>query len=176
MKILSSWRSVKLWESAFERDLHRRHSLRTHGMLIGSCTLLLMWGVSALLMHTGEQSLALRYLVTLGTGYVGYLLLIRLWAQHVVEQRGDGGDLSGDWGDGGIGSGHGSAPSHDLSPGGGGDFAGGGASGGFDDPAIDVTTDAASERAWANWQAAPLKRQPAPKKAPSSSCPWSLSS
>ena len=47
MKVLSDWRSVRLWETQLERDLHRNYSLRTHGILIGTFTLLLMWGVSA---------------------------------------------------------------------------------------------------------------------------------
>ncbi|MDM0121310.1 hypothetical protein [Variovorax arabinosiphilus] len=87
MKVLSNWRSVRLWESAFERDLHRRHSLRTHGLLLGTCTLLLMWAVSALQMMAGNDSLALRYAVTLGVGYLGYLGLLRWWAQRLVEGR-----------------------------------------------------------------------------------------
>lgn len=87
MKVLSNWRSVRLWESAFERDLHRRHSLRTHGLLLGTGTLLLMWAVSALQMRAGNDSLALRYAVTLGVGYLGYLGLLRWWAQRLVEGR-----------------------------------------------------------------------------------------
>lgn len=87
MKVLSNWRSVRLWESAFERDLHLRHSLRTHGLLLGTCTLLLMWAVSALQMRAGNDSLALRYAVTLGVGYLGYLGLLRWWAQRLVEGR-----------------------------------------------------------------------------------------
>lgn len=89
MKVLSNWRSVRLWESAFERDLHRHHSLRTHGLLLGTCTLLLMWAVSALQMLAGNDSLALRYAVTLGVGYLGYLGLLRWWAQRLVEGRTD---------------------------------------------------------------------------------------
>lgn len=90
MKNLSNWRSVRLWETALERDLHQRHSLRTHGLLIGSFTLLLMWGVSALQMHLLHvDSLALRYLITLGAGYVGYLAVLRWWAQRLVEGRAD---------------------------------------------------------------------------------------
>lgn len=89
MKVLSNWRSVRLWESAFERDLHRRHSLRTHGLLLGTGTLLLMWAVSALQMRAGNDSLALRYAVTLGVGYLGYLGLLRWWAQRLVEGRTD---------------------------------------------------------------------------------------
>ena len=87
MKVLSNWRSVRLWESEVERDLHRRYSLRTHGLLIGTVTLLLMWGVSSLVMRFGAQSLALRYLFTLGIGYGAYLLILRWWAQRLAEGR-----------------------------------------------------------------------------------------
>jgi hypothetical protein len=78
MKVLSNWRSVRLWETQVERDLHRNYSLRTHGILIGSFTLLLMWCVSALQMHLLHvDSLAVRYFLTLGVGYLGYLLVLR---------------------------------------------------------------------------------------------------
>lgn len=86
MKVLSNWRSMRLWETQIERDLHRNHSLRTHGILIGTCMLLLMWGVSALQMHLLHvDSLAVRYFLTLGVGYLGYLLLLRWWARRLVE-------------------------------------------------------------------------------------------
>lgn len=87
MKILSNWQSVRLWESQLERDLHRDHNLRTHGVLLGTCMLLLMWAMSALLMHFGTHSLAARYAFTLGVGYLGYLALLRWWAQRLVEGR-----------------------------------------------------------------------------------------
>ncbi|MFS2207895.1 hypothetical protein [Variovorax sp. Varisp36] len=88
MKILSDWRSVRLWETQVERDLHRSYSLRTHGILIGTFTMLLMWGVSALQMHLLHvHSLAVRYLLTLGVGYLGYLLVLRWWARRLVEGR-----------------------------------------------------------------------------------------
>jgi len=87
LKILSDWRSVRLWETQVERDLHRNYSLRTHGLLIGSFTLLLMWLVSHALMRTGLESLALRYLVTLGVGYLGYLGVLRWWAARLVRQN-----------------------------------------------------------------------------------------
>jgi len=89
VKILSNWRSVRLWETQVERELHRKYSLRTHGILIGSFTLLLMWGVSALQMHLLHvDSLAVRYFLTLGVGYLGYLLVLRWWAKRLVEERG----------------------------------------------------------------------------------------
>jgi hypothetical protein len=56
MKVLSNWRSVRLWETQLERDLHRNYSLRTHGILIGSFTLLLMWSASALLWPWAPRS------------------------------------------------------------------------------------------------------------------------
>ncbi|SEM21862.1 hypothetical protein SAMN05518845_11894 [Variovorax sp. YR750] len=89
MKVLSNWRSVRLWETQVERELHRKYRLRTHGILIGSFTLLLMWGVSALQMHLLHvDSLAVRYFLTLGAGYLGYLLVLRWWAKRLVEERG----------------------------------------------------------------------------------------
>ncbi|MET0542399.1 MAG: hypothetical protein ABWZ88_11645 [Variovorax sp.] len=87
MKNLSNWRQVKLWESEVEHDLHSRYSLRTHGILIGTVTLLLMWGVSTLVMHFGTHSLAARYLFTLGVGYIAYLLILRWWAQRLAQDR-----------------------------------------------------------------------------------------
>jgi hypothetical protein len=88
MKVLSDWRSVRLWETRLEHELHRNYSLRTHGILIGTFTLLLMWAVSALQMHVFDvQSLAVRYFLTLGVGYLGYLLVLRWWAKRLVERR-----------------------------------------------------------------------------------------
>ncbi|WP_077000238.1 hypothetical protein [Variovorax sp. KK3] len=87
MKILSNWRSVRLWETEVERDLHRRHDMRTHGLLIGTTTMLLMWLVSWLQMHFGVESLALRYFVTLGTGYLVYLWILRWWALMLIRRN-----------------------------------------------------------------------------------------
>lgn len=111
MKILSNWRSVRLWETQVERELHRKYSLRTHGILIGSFTLLLMWGVSALQMHLLHvDSLAVRYFLTLGVGYLGYLLVLRWWAKRLVEERGL--DLNVDAPDFEFGGGRGGGGSH----------------------------------------------------------------
>ncbi|WP_213954500.1 hypothetical protein [Variovorax sp. dw_954] len=89
MKVLSNWRSVRLWESVYERDLRRRHSLRAYGILIGIVTLLLMWGVAEMVRRLGTHSLAVRYVFTLGVGYIAYLLILRWWAQRLVEGRRD---------------------------------------------------------------------------------------
>ncbi|GAA4358054.1 hypothetical protein GCM10023165_52620 [Variovorax defluvii] len=87
MKTLSNWRSVRLWETQVERDLHRRHDLRLHGVLIGTSTLLLMWLASWLQMKAGVGSLALRYLLTLGVGYLGYLWILRWWAAMLIRRN-----------------------------------------------------------------------------------------
>lgn len=150
MKVRSTWRSVRLEESALEQALHRRHSLRMHGWLIGSLVLLTMWACSALLRHGAEiNSLALRYLLTLGVGYLVYLGLLRLWARRLLgERRHSEGE---DWGDvldlpwpdspaggGGGGSGGGAAGGRtgaSMPEPGGGDFSGAGAGGDFAVPA-----------------------------------------
>jgi len=126
MKVLSNWRSVRLWETQVERDLHRNYSLRTHGILIGTFTLLLMWCVSALQMHLFHvDSLAVRYFLTLGVGYLGYLLVLRWWAKRLVEGREldidvDAPDVDFGGGRGGSGS-HGHVNLGDGGNGGGGD-------------------------------------------------------
>ena len=130
MKVLSNWRSVRLWETQVERDLHRNYSLRTHGILIGSFTLLLMWCVSALQMHLLHvDSLAVRYFLTLGIGYLGYLLVLRWWAKRLVEGRTLDVDLDApdvEFGGGrGGGSGSGSHGHVNLGDGGGGGVGGG---------------------------------------------------
>jgi len=76
---------VRLWETQVERDLRRTYNLRTHGLLIGTFTLLLMWMVSHLQMRWGVDSLATRYFMTLGAGYVAYLLVLRWWAARLLR-------------------------------------------------------------------------------------------
>lgn len=139
----SNWRSVRLVERRIAQDLRQRHSLRLHGLGLGTATLLLTWGLSHLQMRLGVESLAVRYLVSLGLGYLCYLGLLRWWAGRLLSPRG----VSADPGDlldvtdfslpqpGGTGL---RLPS--LHPGGGGDFAGAGASG-------DFSADSASELA-----------------------------
>ncbi|CAN7173335.1 hypothetical protein LJR129_000304 [Acidovorax sp. LjRoot129] len=132
----SSWRSVRMPQhGAVARTLQQRYSLRWHGLLIGSFTLLLMWCTSHVQMLLGVDSLALRYTVTLTVGYLGYLLVLRAWAARLVQRDrpSDGGgdgievpDIS--WPNGGSSSGGGNVP---LPRTGGGNFGGGGASGDY---------------------------------------------
>jgi len=141
MKVFSTWGSIQLWETRFERALRQRYSLRTHGLLIGSLTLLLTWGISTTLMHAGVDGLALRYLLSLGAGYLAYLLMLRGWAHLLVrrvEERSRGEHHldapGGDWHPDASPAGSGVSRVAELPPlrsGGGGDFAGGGASGDF---------------------------------------------
>jgi len=141
MRVFSTWGSVRLWETRLERRLHERYSLRTHGFLIGTLTLLLTWGVSTLLMQAGVDALAKRYLLSLGVGYLAYLLMLRLWARRLVRRMNEEGDRRGDGSidapadlapspSGGSHGGSYDAPA--IRSGGGGDFGGGGASGDFE--------------------------------------------
>lgn len=123
------------------KRLQSRYSLRLHGLLIGSFTMVLMWATSHLQMVLGVESLALRYLITLGVGYGAYLWVLRLWAARLVGDRGEGSqwdgsvDLPDVWP--GRGSGGGSGTPMPRS-GGGGDFGGAGADGSFGDGVGDL--------------------------------------
>jgi hypothetical protein len=141
MKNFSNWRSVRLWESDVERQLRQRHWLWLHGWCIGTLVLAVMWAASHLQMRMGSESLALRYLVTLGVGYLVYLLVLRSWAATLINRNSShvdfGGDIPipGSWPDASSGALRGGNP---MQSGGGGDFGGGGASGDFSGP---VETD-----------------------------------
>jgi len=138
-KSKSSWRSVRMpHHGSVARTLQQRYSLRWHGLLIGSFTLLLMWSASHVQMLLGVDSLALRYLVTLSVGYLGYLLVLRAWAARLVRPERPSGDGGGDacldvpdvsWPGQGSSGGGGQVPLPRT--GGGGDFGGGGASDDF---------------------------------------------
>jgi hypothetical protein len=132
---LSNWRSVRLWESHVERQLRQRHWLWLHGIFIGSMVLGVMGLTSYFQMQMSAGSLALRYLVTLGVGYLAYLLVLRLWAGALVGRSGGNFDIGIDLSTPGPGR----SPDADaggfdlpgLQSGNGGDFGGAGASGDF---------------------------------------------
>ena len=139
VEVLSNWRSVRLWESSVQTDLRSRHSLRLHGLCIGTLVMGMMWATSHLQMVMGSASLAVRYLVTLGAGYLFYLFILRMWAAKLVTPEpasGDGGEVIDvmDIADGvplpdlgwTAGSAGGGVP-----PAGGGNFGGAGAMGDF---------------------------------------------
>lgn len=133
MKNVSNWRAVRVLESRLERELRQRHSLRLHGICIGLATLLLMWLVSHMQMIMGGESLAWRYLLTLGSGYLAYLLVLRLWAAWLLSHdKGNAWDLpDGTNGIDIIPHGGGGLQGPDMQSGMGGDFGGGGATGDF---------------------------------------------
>ena len=94
----------------------------------------LMWAAAYLQMRIGTESLALRYLVTLSVGYLGYLLILRLWAAALVGRESS--HFDGDLPTPNLSGGSNPDLSHAdlfLKSGGGGDFSGGGASGDFSD-------------------------------------------
>lgn len=133
---LTNRRSVRKWESGMRNTLRQRRILWLHGLWIGLITLAVTWGVSAVQLALGVDSMAVRYLVSLGAGYAVYLVILRIWAAALLGRvHVDGGDLSGvdfpDLGNGGCTQS--GLPS--IHSGGGGDFGGGGASG---DYAVDV--------------------------------------
>lgn len=136
MKNLSSWRSVRIWQSGLERQLRQRHKLWLHGWCIGLLVMGLMWATAHLQMVAGSDSLALRYFVTLGVGYLGYLVVLRLWAGALVGRPPEVADAGADLVEpvidvaGNIPLPTPRLPSIDLG-GAGGDFAGAGASADF---------------------------------------------
>jgi hypothetical protein len=92
-KKASNWRSVRMQPRHHLADsLQQRYSLRLHGFLIGGFVLVLMWCASYLQMRMGMETLAWRYLVTLSVGYIGYLLVLRLWAARLVQRDEDDSD------------------------------------------------------------------------------------
>jgi len=135
---LSTWGSVRRWENATRERLQRQHSLWLHGWCIGLAVVLVMWGAAHLQMVLGSASLAMRYVATLGAGYLAFLLLLRWWAGQLV---GEESSLDVDLPDVGhvrVGGG-GDSPAPPFRSGGGGDFGGGGA-----DASFEVAGEAAS--------------------------------
>ena len=135
MRNLSNWRSVKLWESSIERQLRQRRTLWLHGFCIGTLVLCTMWTAAFLQMHLGVDSLAKRYLVTLGVGYLSYLLILRLWAGAMVSSKSSSADIGFDIptpvGGHSVDANLSSIRLPSFESGCGGDFAGGGATGDF---------------------------------------------
>jgi len=140
-----------MWESNVARDLRQRRMLWLHGLCIGSITLVVTWGVSALQMYLGVESLALRYLVSLSAGYVAYLLIVRVWAAALLRRsNAEAPDLSSLDGSGldlpSFPGGLDKPGLPSMQSGGGGDFGGGGASGDFAD-GISSAVDGAGDLA-----------------------------
>ena len=76
----------------FQHSLKRRNSLTLHGWAIGLFMMTFMWAISRFQwMLRGDGSLALRYLITLGSGYLVYLLVLHEWSKWILirEKRED---------------------------------------------------------------------------------------
>lgn len=131
---LSNWRQVRHWESGVRQRLHQQHWLWLHGLCLGALVMLTMWLTAHLQMVLGSESLAVRYLLTLGVGYLAYLGLLRLWAAALLRRESFLPDPGGNLPVPGSGANPNAAPG-DIAPvfesGNGGDFGGGGASGDF---------------------------------------------
>jgi hypothetical protein len=128
-RTLGAWGSIRRWENATRERLRRQNPLWLHGWCIGLVVVLAMWATAHLQMVMGSASLALRYAVTLGVGYLVFLALLRWWAGRLVGER-DG--LEGDLADIDLPNLTGSGSKPSISCGGGGDFGGGGAEGSYD--------------------------------------------
>ena len=133
---LADWRQVRAWESEQRLQLRERHALWLHGWCIGLLVLAAMWATSYGLMLMGSDSLAWRYLVTLGAGYLVFLLVLRVWAGMLVGEEpdadpGDAADLAADAADAALDGLARSPADVPMASGGGGDFGGGGADAGF---------------------------------------------
>lgn len=92
----SDWRRLRVpCREDFQQSLQSRNSLRLHGWLIGLFMMAFMWAISRFQwMLLGDGSLALRYLITLGSGYLVYLLVLHEWTKWVLlNEEGDGADV-----------------------------------------------------------------------------------
>jgi len=136
---LADWRQVRAWEHEQRTQLRKRHALWLHGWCIGLLVLGAMWATSHVLMLVGLDSLAWRYLITLGAGYLAFLAVLRVWAGILVGEEpdapdpGDAADIGSEVADAALEGLANRVPASDvpLASGGGGDFGGGGAQADF---------------------------------------------
>ena len=92
----SNWRRMRApCREDFQQSLQRRNSLTLHGWVIGLFMMSFMWAMSRFQwMFLGDGSLALRYLVTLGSGYLVYLLVLHEWTKWILlKQEHEGTDI-----------------------------------------------------------------------------------
>ena len=81
------WTSVRLTARDVAHDLQQRHSLRWHGLCIGSLTLLGMLVAAWVQKLAGVHMLSVRYAITLTVGYGIYLLVLRWWAARLLDEE-----------------------------------------------------------------------------------------
>ena len=85
--VSSNFRNIRVQGDRLIRHLRSRHVLWLHGWVMGLLTLGVMWVSTTALRHVGVHSLAVRYALALGTGYLCYLLLLRIWAGALVWKQ-----------------------------------------------------------------------------------------
>ena len=90
------WISVRLTARDVAHDLEQRHSLRWHGLCIGTLTLLGMLLAAWLQKQAGVHLLSVRYAITLAVGYGIYLLVLRWWAARLLDDEEHGSADAGD--------------------------------------------------------------------------------
>lgn len=90
------WTSVRLTARDVAHDLEQRHSLRWHGLCIGTLTLLGMLLAAWLQKQAGVHLLSVRYAITLAVGYGIYLLVLRWWAARLLDEQDHGSADAGD--------------------------------------------------------------------------------
>ena len=90
------WTSVRLTARDVAHDLEQRHSLRWHGLCIGTLTLLGMLLAAWLQKQAGVHLLSVRYAITLAVGYGIYLLVLRWWAARLLDDEEHGSADAGD--------------------------------------------------------------------------------
>jgi hypothetical protein len=134
-------RTVRLTRSLaivrLKRQLERESYPRLQMGFIVALTGAAGWLWSFLLLHAGVGSMALRYPLALLGAYGCFLLLLWLWLRTQADDYTDVPDLS-DAVD--VLPGSSDIPLHTIHSGGGGDFAGGGASASFDGGSADAST------------------------------------
>ncbi len=87
------WTSVRLSARDVAHDLQQRHSLRWHGLCIGTLTLLGMLLAAWVQKLGGVHMLSVRYAITLTVGYGIYLLVLRWWAARLVSDEEEPADV-----------------------------------------------------------------------------------
>jgi Ca2+/Na+ antiporter len=131
------------------RDIRRRRWMLLHALLLATLTCSLAWAISHVLLLRGVEAMWLRYAVAITLGYAVYLLLVRLWAAYLASKEKASDHMQGDWPSGGgsrnsTGS---KAQTEEVEfvSYGGGDFAGAGAGGSFEEAGAELASQAVSE-------------------------------
>ena len=87
------WTSVRLSARDVAHGLQQRHSLRWHGLCIGTLTLLGMLLAAWVQKLVGVHMLSVRYAIALTVGYGIYLLVLRWWAARLLDDEEQNADV-----------------------------------------------------------------------------------